>query len=154
MPHRGRIGVQVQPMSAELREHFGAPADAGLLVSRVEPDRAAAKGDLRVGDVIVSAGGDEMKEVFDLTRVVGRVPQGEQLSLRVMRDRQEVTLTLNPEGESVPWVDPDHWRSLAEKGMRRGSDELRSQLEKLERRLDELERKIEPQRRDNSGGRT
>ena len=28
-PPRGRIGVQVQPMTPELREHFQAPADRG-----------------------------------------------------------------------------------------------------------------------------
>ena len=33
---RGRIGIRVQPLTPELREHFGAPSDRGVLVSEVE----------------------------------------------------------------------------------------------------------------------
>ena len=42
MPHRGRIGVRVQPMTPELREFFEVPSDLGVLVAEVETDHPAA----------------------------------------------------------------------------------------------------------------
>jgi predicted metalloprotease with PDZ domain len=153
MPHRGRIGVQVQPMSPELREHLGAPPDRGILVNKVEPDRPAARADVRVGDVIVTADGVPIRELFDLTRVIARVPAGEALDLRVIRDKQEIAITVRPEGEATPWIDPEHWTDWLEKGLRQGNRALREKLERLERRLEELERKFEEQRKQPDGGR-
>jgi membrane-associated protease RseP (regulator of RpoE activity) len=153
-PQRGRIGVQVQPMSQELREYFGVPADRGLLVSRVEPGRPAAAADLRVGDVIVAAGDAPMREPFDLTRAIGRVPAGESIELGIIRDKREHSLTVRPEGESSFWLDPDRWRELAEQGMRHGSEELRKKLDSLERRLEELERKLDQKEPPHGADRT
>ncbi len=143
---RGRIGVQVQPMTRELREYFKAPSDRGLLVTRVEPDRPAAGGGLLVGDVIIEANGQPLSEPFDLVKVVGRVPVGEGLELRIVREKEERTLTVEPEGEATPWVDPDSWGEWIEKGVRRGREQMRQQLDDLERRLEDLERKFEEYR--------
>lgn len=143
---RARIGVQVQAMTPELREHLKAPEDRGLLVAKVEPDRPAARGGLSVGDVIVSAGGKPMRRPFDLVRVVGRAPADEPLELQVVRDGKERTLTVKPEADPTPWADPDRWAERMERGMHRGSEELRQRLRMLERRLDELERRFELER--------
>src|SRR5262245_51234121 len=35
---RGRLGLQIQPMTPELREYMHAPPEAGVLVVAVEPD--------------------------------------------------------------------------------------------------------------------
>ena len=154
MPQRGRIGVLVQPMTDDLRQHFGAPGDRGLLVSRVEPNRPAAVADLRVGDVIVAADEVPMREPFDLTRAVGRVPAGGTLALTVVRDGRERAVTVRPEGEPALWLDPDRWSDLLEKGMSRGSDELKRRLDSLEHRLEELERKLDQQSAPRGGDRT
>jgi hypothetical protein len=154
MPQRGRIGVQVEPMTPELREHFGAPGDHGLLVIRVEPDRPAAQGDVRVGDVIIAADDAPMREPFDLTRAVGRVPAGGELQLRIVRDKHEHTTTVRPEGEPALWLDPDRWGQLVEKGLHGGDEELRRRLDALERRLEELERKLQQKQSPGTGDRT
>jgi hypothetical protein len=154
MPQRGRIGVQVQPMTAELREHFKAPPDSGLLVTHVDPERPAARGGVHVGDVIVMANGEPIRQPFDLVKAVGRVPAGQTLELRIVRDKEERTLTVKPEGEAAPWVDPEGWKEWMEQGMRRGSEQLRHRLEELERRLEELERKLEERGRHEDGNRT
>jgi membrane-associated protease RseP (regulator of RpoE activity) len=154
MPQRGRIGVQVQPMTDELREHFGAPSDRGLLVSRVEPNRPAAAADIRVGDVIVAADDAPMREPFDLTRAVGRVPAGGTLALKVIREGREKAIAVRPEGEPALWLDPDRWSDLLEKGMSRGTDELKRRLDSLEHRLEELERKLDQKSEPRGGDRT
>jgi S1-C subfamily serine protease len=49
---KGRLGVMVMSLTPELRKHFGAPDDRGVLVAHVEPDTPAAKAGVEVGDVI------------------------------------------------------------------------------------------------------
>lgn len=143
LPHRSRLGLRVQPLTPELREHFGAPKDQGLLVSQVEAGRAAAKSELQAGDVLVEADGEPLHDTFDLVRTVARVPAGGTLSLRVLRKGETHTLEVAPEGESMAWVDPQTWRRWAEEGLREGSSELRRRLDQLEEKLRDLERDLE-----------
>jgi len=86
-----------------------------------------------------------MRQPFDLVKVVGRVPAGESLELRIIRDGRERTLTVEPEGGPTPWVDPEYWSDWLGKGLRQGTESLRRRLDDLERRLEELERKLEQQ---------
>lgn len=148
---RARIGVQVQPMTSELREHFLAPTDRGLLVTRVEAGLPAARAGVEVGDVITSVDRKPMREPLDLVRAVGRVPQGDRLEVELVRDGKKRTVIVAPEGEATPWVDPDYWSEWAERGMLHGSRELRRRLEKLEKRLRELERRFEERRESGEG---
>ena len=138
MPHRGRIGVQVQPMTPELREYFKAPSDRGVLVTSVDTDRPAARGGVRVGDVVVSGDGRPIRKPYDLVKVVGGVPAEGALELRVVRDGKERTLSVEPEGGPTPWVDPERWDEWLERGLRHGSERLRRRLEELEHRSDDL----------------
>lgn len=140
---RSRIGIQVQPMTTELREHFHAPPEKGLLVSRVDPDRPGARAGIEVGDILLEADGQALARPFDLLRVVSRAPQGEDLEITAIREGKPMTFHLQPEGEGMPWLDPDYWREWAQKGMRMGSEELRNQMRELDRRLKDLERKLE-----------
>lgn len=143
MPHQGRIGVQVQPMTPELREYFKAPSDRGVLVTSVHADRPAARGGVRVGDVIVSGDGTPIRKPYDLVKVVGRVAAEEALELRVVRDGKERTLSIEPDGGPTPWVDPERWDEWLERGLRHGSEQLRHRLKEFERRLKELERRFD-----------
>ncbi|MBW2316445.1 MAG: PDZ domain-containing protein [Deltaproteobacteria bacterium] len=149
-PHlaRGRIGVQVQPMTPELREHMKAPADRGILVTRVVPDRPGAAADLRVGDVIVEADNAPMEGPFDLVRAVAGVAEGDEIELKIVRDGEEQRLTVAPEGEPRPWMDPHRW------GVQHGRQELRQRLHEFERRLEELERRLDREPADDGAQQT
>jgi len=151
LPGRSRIGVYVQSMTPALREHFEAPADRGLLVTKVEPGRPAERAGLRVGDVILEAGGEPQRRTYDLVRVVGRAPGGEKLPLRILRKGKARTLEVVPEGAAAPWPDPGAWADWLEHGMQMGSEELREQLRSLEKRLEELEREIQKQHESRQG---
>ena len=54
---RGWVGVDAIELPASLRAHFGAPDDAGILVSNVSAGSPADDSGIRVGDVIYEAGG-------------------------------------------------------------------------------------------------
>jgi predicted metalloprotease with PDZ domain len=151
-PQRGRIGVQVEPMTPELRGFFHAPADRGVLVARVEPGRPAARAGMRVGDVIVSAAGEPVREPFDLIRIVAAAPAGETLELGVLREAEERELGVEPEGEPSLWAEPERLSTWFEEKLHHGSRELRERLEQIEKRLEELERKLEE--RDQERGET
>ena len=45
----GYLGVELVDLTPELREHFGAPRDVGVMVGRVEPGSPAARAGLEVG---------------------------------------------------------------------------------------------------------
>jgi C-terminal processing protease CtpA/Prc len=150
--HRARIGIQVQPMTPELREHFQAPADRGLLVTRAKESLPAARAGVEVGDVITSADRKPMQKTLDLARAVGRVPRGDRLELEIVRDGKERVVVVEPEGDATPWIDPDYWHEWAERGMLYGSRELRRRLEDLEERLRELEKQFRERQEGGAGG--
>jgi membrane-associated protease RseP (regulator of RpoE activity) len=143
MPQRGRIGIRMQPMTPELRGFFEAPSDRGVLISSVEPDRPAAAAGIQVGDVVVAADGDTVREPFDLVKAVARVPAGQKLTLAVIRKGEAREFEIEPEGGPVPWADPESWRDWLDRRMREGGEQLRERLQELEQRLEELERRLD-----------
>ncbi|HEY8493726.1 MAG TPA: PDZ domain-containing protein [Myxococcota bacterium] len=108
-PGRGRIGIEVQPMTAELREFFAAPAAYGVLVVRVEPGRPAAEADVQVGDVVVEAAGEPLVRPHDLVAIVARAPAGQPLVLTIVRARQTRQVEVVPEGEPASAAALEAW---------------------------------------------
>jgi membrane-associated protease RseP (regulator of RpoE activity) len=141
-------------MTPELREYFSVPQDQGVLVTHVEPGGPANKAGLKAGDVILRAGERSIRGPADLVLEAARAPAGQNLSLRVVRDKGEQEVGLLPQGEASPWLDPEYWRDWLDKGVRDGSRELRERLDDLQRRLDELERRFDEERRGHDMDRT
>ncbi len=90
----GYIGVSPIRMTPELRQHFGAPKEAGVLVGRVEKDSPAAKAGLKVGDIVTTVDGSKVDSVRDLVRSVRRKKDGETIQMEVLRDRAARTLNV------------------------------------------------------------
>jgi S1-C subfamily serine protease len=86
---RGRLGVNVQSITPELAEYFGAK-NGGALVSSVTKESAAAKAGIKAGDVIVSVNGRAVSDAEDLTNKIEDV-EGEA-TIVVLRDKKEMTL--------------------------------------------------------------
>ena len=83
---RGRLGVQLNELTPQLGEYFGAK-DGGVLVASVTPDSAAAKAGLKAGDVITSIDGDRVRRTEDLIDEL-RDKDGE-VTVGIVRDKQE-----------------------------------------------------------------
>lgn len=98
-PGRGRVGIEVQPMTAELREFFSAPTTQGILVVRVEEGRPAQAARLRVGDVVIAAADEPIVRPQDLVAIVARAPAGVPLELTVVRKGRTRTIEVLPDGE-------------------------------------------------------
>lgn len=87
---RGRLGVQLDALTPQLAEYFGAK-DGGVLVTGVTPDSAAAKAGLEAGDVVVSVNGARVRDVGGLRSELRDAASGD-LSIGIVRDRKETTL--------------------------------------------------------------
>ncbi len=91
---RGRIGVQIQDLTPDLAEAFGITGREGAVVSQVMPDTPAEASGVRAGDVVVSMNGEPVTGSADLRNKVGLLRVGDDVRLVVLRDGQEVPITL------------------------------------------------------------
>ena len=91
---RGRIGVSVGPILREAVDEFGLKDRKGAVVQSVAPDSAASRAGLEPGDVIIGFGGKPVTSRDELVRMVVNTKPGTTVPLRVVRDRQERTLSI------------------------------------------------------------
>ncbi|MFQ5349915.1 MAG: PDZ domain-containing protein [Thermoanaerobaculia bacterium] len=92
LANRGYLGVHLLHLTPELRRHFGAPDDSGVLVSRIAPDSPAAAAGVAVGDVIISVDGEPLSTTGQLVGRIGHRQKGDEVELGVVRDRASLTL--------------------------------------------------------------
>ncbi len=93
---RGFLGVDLLELTPELRRHFDAGDDAGVLVAHVESGSPAALAGLLVGDVLVAIEGKPVKGWWDLREIVAPRKTGDVVSLEIVRDgaRRQLQATL------------------------------------------------------------
>lgn len=82
----GFLGVATTELTPELRRHFGVPEDAGVLVSKVVDDSAAAAAGVQVGDILTAVGGEAVESTGDLIHAVGEHEPGAAVDLELWRD--------------------------------------------------------------------
>ncbi len=93
---RGMLGVVVEPIDAGKAKALGLASSAGALVNSVEPDSAAQKGGVEIGDVIVAVNGQSINSSSDLPPAIGMLPPGSKVRLEVLRDgrKRDLAVTL------------------------------------------------------------
>ena len=89
---KGRLGIMVMGLTGELRTHFGAPDDCGLMVGHVEPGSAAAAAGVQVGDIITTVEGRPAREAGDVISAIAKIKKGGAVAIEAMRDGKPVTL--------------------------------------------------------------
>jgi serine protease Do len=89
---RGFLGVQIQPVTAEIADAIGLKEARGALVAQAEPGSPAGKAGLRRGDTVLALDGVEVKDPRELTRRVGQMQPGASVALKVWRDGAERTV--------------------------------------------------------------
>ncbi|MGQ0547169.1 MAG: DegQ family serine endoprotease [Betaproteobacteria bacterium] len=101
---RGRLGIAIQPVTAELATSFGLDAAKGVLVASVEPGTPAERAGLQAGDVILAYDGEALDSVNELPRAVAGTKPGTEVKLRIWRQgkAREIAATIGQlEGEPV-----------------------------------------------------
>jgi serine protease Do len=82
---RGRIGVSIQDVNAQLAESFGLDRPRGALVSSVEKDSPAAQAGLTPGDVILAVNGHAIEHYGELSGSIAAMKPGSETILQVWR---------------------------------------------------------------------
>jgi len=93
---RGRLGVQIQEVTADLAASFGLKDAKGAIISSIEKGSPAERGGMQPGDVILKFEGKEVPSSSELPRMVGATKPGSKVKVEVWRNRaaKELTLTL------------------------------------------------------------
>jgi S1-C subfamily serine protease len=82
----------VMSLTPELRSHFGAASDKGVLVAKVEPGSAAAKAGIKVGDVLVDVKGNTVDEASDVIAALSDAKSGDAVKIGLVRDHKQMSL--------------------------------------------------------------
>ena len=82
---RGRIGVQIAPVTKDVAESIGLGRAQGVLVRGVEEGSPAEKAGLEAGDIITRFDGKPIDKPADLPRAVGNTKPGSKVGITVFR---------------------------------------------------------------------
>jgi serine protease Do len=91
---RGWIGVQIQPVTAEIAESLGMKGSEGALVADPQAESPAAKAGILSGDVITAVNGRAVKDARDLAKQIGAMAPGAAAKLTVWREGGEKSVSL------------------------------------------------------------
>jgi S1-C subfamily serine protease len=91
-------GAMLETLSSQLADFFGVPSGGGLLVRSVEANSPAAMAGMRAGDVVVRANEKTVASSTDWTKAI-KDSHGRPLTVVVLRDKKEQTLTLAPDSK-------------------------------------------------------
>lgn len=86
---RGFIGVQIQPVTAEVAGAIGLKEPRGALVAEAQSDGPAAKAGIRRGDTILAVNGEAVKDARELSRKIATFAPGTKTTITVFRDGRE-----------------------------------------------------------------
>src|SRR5579884_2349065 len=112
------LGVKTIPISPEIADELGLPADSGLLIVQVVPGSAAERAGLRAGterayygnyqimvggDLIVGIDGQDVQDQQQLTQVMNNHRAGDTVKITIYRGkrRMDVSVTLGEAREQV-----------------------------------------------------
>jgi serine protease Do len=91
---RGWIGVQIQPVTADIADSLGLKNARGALVAEPQSGSPAEKAGIKAGDVIVSVNGEAVNDARTLARRISALAPGTSVRLGVVRNGREEALTL------------------------------------------------------------
>jgi len=164
---RKYIGVYIQELNKELSEYFGVDKGTGLLIERIDEDGPADKAGLRVGDVIVNAGGMRVGSTQELSKLIQDKEKGDKITIEFIRDKkkrtvevevgeEETNLSYAFPGDAKPYVDIFRYRDndfqkqyqkLAEAYKKQGEESYKRYMDQQKEMSEELKRQLEKQQK-------
>jgi serine protease Do len=91
---RGWIGVQIQPVTADIADSLGLKKAEGALVAEPQANGPAAKAGIESGDVITAVNGEPVKDARELARTIGGLAPGNAVKLNVLHKGQDKVINL------------------------------------------------------------
>jgi len=90
----GYMGIGINDVTADNARFFDLNKATGAVVTQVDPSSPAAKGGLKIGDVVISLDGHPVRDAGQLQVEVGQKRPGTTLHLEVLRDGRGMNLSI------------------------------------------------------------
>ncbi len=94
---RASIGIRVQEVDRTLAKSLKLDEPKGAIVTHVVDDKPADKGGLKVGDLILKVGSQEVPSNRALFRIIAETEIGEEVSVTILRKGKEKVVSVTPE---------------------------------------------------------
>jgi serine protease Do len=91
---RGWLGVEIQPVSADIADSLGVKDASGALVSKAQNDSPAAAAGVKSGDIITSVNGESVADPKDLARKIALLGPNKDAELGIIRDGAKQTISV------------------------------------------------------------
>ena len=91
---RGWIGIQIQPVTADIADSLGLKGTKGALVAEPQKGSPAIDAGVKSGDVITAVNGDAIDGPRELARRIAAMGPDKKVDLTLWRDGGEKTLTV------------------------------------------------------------
>jgi S1-C subfamily serine protease len=107
---RPALGVRTIPISPELADEIGLPADYGLLIVQVTPGGSAEQAGLRGGteraylgnipimlggDLIVAIDGQKIQDEQDLSQIMNNHRAGDTVKITIYRNKKKIDVDVS-----------------------------------------------------------
>jgi S1-C subfamily serine protease len=135
------VGVQVQPLTPELRDQLKVQAEAGAVITEVAPGSPAEKGGLKRDDVVTAANDKPVRGPEDLRAAVQHNGTDKDMALAVAREGKKVTVKVHPRAGSWGAFFTPGDRQFPPMDVGPTFDQGR-RIRELEKRVAELEKKL------------
>ena len=96
---RGRLGIGVQELTAQLSRAFNINKKQGVVITQVEPGSTAERAGLQAGDVVTEVSGRRVRRTNDVRNIIGLLRVGQTVNMTVFRDGAERTITATIEAQ-------------------------------------------------------
>jgi serine protease Do len=91
---RGWIGIQIQPVTAEIAESLNLREARGALVAEPQAGSPAVKAGIQAGDVITAVNGNPVRDARELSRTIGAMAPNTTIKLTILRGGKETQMSL------------------------------------------------------------
>src|SRR5215469_12853458 len=80
------VGVMMQEVDSARARALKLPEEAGVEITRVEPDSPAEHAGLKPGDVVMQYNGEHVEGMEQFSRLVRETPAGREVKLQIYRN--------------------------------------------------------------------
>jgi serine protease Do len=91
-PASSYVGVMMQEINSDRAKTLKLPEEAGVEITRVEPDSPAEHAGLKPGDVIMQYNGERVEGIEQFSRLVRETPVGREVKLEIFREGSPQTV--------------------------------------------------------------
>lgn len=129
---RAFLGVQIEPLTADLQKETGSPVSQGAYVRDVYGGSAAEEAGLKAGDIIVEVEGKPIRSAAELTELVARHRPGDRIKVVYYRGEKRYEVIVRLKGrsseEKSPQVENSTFLPNLDARLRPLTDEEKDQL--------------------------